>query len=143
VTTPPQAGDLPDDLVVSDSASDSDQEPRFDSSPGPTAYGPGTAARGAGGAEVSEEVSALLGRARFLGELLAAWIIDSIWLICVSAWVLVADKLAARFNDLDGMEKAFVNYAHIALAGVPFFLVTFWVIIDLIGSTKRIWERRR
>jgi|SRR5215217_3973584 len=85
----------------------------------------------------------LLERARFFLSILLELLIDASYLGLVYLWVSLIHQMTKGFSLISGFESALLTILTLVLQIFPTVLVVWYVLIDLIGAVRRIWESRR
>jgi hypothetical protein len=85
---------------------------------------------------------ASLRRAQFLALTLFEIVLDGLYLLLTYGWFRLVEHFAGRFEDVSGYESWLLAITKAVLTFLPIMVVWWFVIIDFMGSMRRIWERR-
>jgi hypothetical protein len=84
-----------------------------------------------------------LKRAGFLASVLLEIMLDGVYLIIAYGWIRVVEWATGLFDYVSAFDHWMLTLTKWVLSGGPTVLIICYVVVDLIGSVRRIWERRR
>ena len=78
----------------------------------------------------------------FFATTLLQIVLDGVYLVSVYLWTRVVGHFAGAFEDVTGYEHWLLTVTKMVLTIVPSVVVIWYVLVDFVGTLRRIWERR-
>jgi hypothetical protein len=84
-----------------------------------------------------------LKRARFLAEVLLGIMLDGVYLMSAYFWLRFVEYITGQLDTVSVFDHWALTLIKVVFSLGPTVLVLWYVVIDLIGSIRRIWQSRR